>query len=63
MSISTPSHLCSPFYPLSIQINYPMTVPNMLSGKAPRVALVTGCNGISGYAIVEHLTKQPETEW
>ncbi|KAF9637997.1 putative nucleoside-diphosphate-sugar epimerase protein [Lasiodiplodia theobromae] len=28
-----------------------------------KVALVTGCNGISGHAIAEHLTKQPDTEW
>lgn len=31
-----------------------------MSGK---VALVTGCNGISGHAIAEHLTKQPDSEW
>ncbi|BCS30681.1 SDR family oxidoreductase [Aspergillus puulaauensis] len=28
-----------------------------------KVALVTGANGISGYAIVEYLCKQPESEW
>ncbi|KAJ5955138.1 nucleoside-diphosphate-sugar epimerase GsfE [Penicillium viridicatum] len=29
----------------------------------PKVALVTGVNGISGHAIVEHLIRRPETEW
>jgi len=28
-----------------------------------RVALVTGANGISGNAIVEHLIRQPKSEW
>ncbi|KAK5046575.1 hypothetical protein LTR84_007336 [Exophiala bonariae] len=29
----------------------------------PKVAFVTGCNGISGNAIVEHLIRQPKEEW
>ncbi|KAI9037295.1 SDR family oxidoreductase [Aspergillus affinis] len=29
----------------------------------PKVALVTGANGISGHAIVEHLIRRPDTEW
>ncbi|KAM5364979.1 hypothetical protein ACJZ2D_011239 [Fusarium nematophilum] len=29
----------------------------------PRVAFVTGCNGVSGNAIVEFLIRQPKTEW
>jgi len=28
-----------------------------------KVAFVTGCNGISGNAIVEHLIRTPKTEW
>ncbi|KIW79291.1 hypothetical protein Z517_05903 [Fonsecaea pedrosoi CBS 271.37] len=28
-----------------------------------KVAFVTGANGISGFAIVEHLVRQPESEW
>ncbi|GLA42693.1 hypothetical protein AnigIFM63309_011240 [Aspergillus niger] len=28
-----------------------------------KVAFVTGANGISGYAIVEHLIRQPKQEW
>ncbi|KAI9037862.1 SDR family oxidoreductase [Aspergillus affinis] len=28
-----------------------------------KVALVTGANGISGHAIVEHLIRQPKSEW
>ncbi|KEF54721.1 uncharacterized protein A1O9_09163 [Exophiala aquamarina CBS 119918] len=31
--------------------------------RTPKVALVTGCNGISGNAIVEHLIRQPREEW
>lgn len=31
-----------------------------LSGK---VAFVAGANGISGFAIIEHLVRQPKTEW
>lgn len=30
---------------------------------APKVAFVTGGNGISGNALVEHLIRQPEHEW
>ncbi|KAF4996339.1 hypothetical protein FDECE_12483 [Fusarium decemcellulare] len=29
----------------------------------PRVAFVSGCNGVSGNAIVEFLIRQPKTEW
>ena len=29
----------------------------------PKVAFITGVNGISGNAIVEHLIRQPKTEW
>jgi hypothetical protein len=28
-----------------------------------KVAFVTGANGISGNALVEHLIRQPATEW
>jgi hypothetical protein len=28
-----------------------------------KVAFVTGANGISGYAIIEHLVRQPKEEW
>ncbi|KAF4218742.1 hypothetical protein CNMCM8980_004507 [Aspergillus fumigatiaffinis] len=31
--------------------------------RRPRVAFVSGANGISGHAIVEHLIRQPESEW
>jgi NAD(P)-dependent dehydrogenase (short-subunit alcohol dehydrogenase family) len=31
-----------------------------LSGK---VAFVTGANGITGFAIIEHLIRQPKAEW
>jgi nucleoside-diphosphate-sugar epimerase len=31
--------------------------------RTPKVAFVTGCNGISGNAIVEHLIRQPKEEW
>ncbi|KAL3476549.1 hypothetical protein BJX99DRAFT_270371 [Aspergillus californicus] len=30
---------------------------------SPKVAFVTGCNGISGNAIVEYLIRQPREEW
>ncbi|KAF4771362.1 hypothetical protein N7455_007876 [Penicillium solitum] len=30
---------------------------------SPKVAFVTGANGITGHAIVEHLTRKPEKEW
>ena len=33
---------------------------NPLTGK---VAFVSGANGISGFAIIEHLIRQPKTEW
>lgn len=29
---------------------------------SPKVAFVTGANGITGHAIVEHLTRKPEKE-
>lgn len=29
----------------------------------PKTALVTGANGISGNALVEHLIRTPKTEW
>ncbi|GME39998.1 nucleoside-diphosphate-sugar epimerase [Neofusicoccum parvum] len=35
----------------------------LLPSKSPKVALVSGCNGISGHAIVEHLVQQPDSEW
>lgn len=28
-----------------------------------KVAFVAGANGISGFAIIEHLVRQPKTEW
>lgn len=28
-----------------------------------KVAFVTGCNGISGNAIVEHLIRTPKSDW
>lgn len=34
-----------------------------MSSTSPRVALVTGCSGISGNAIVEYLIKQSRSEW
>jgi nucleoside-diphosphate-sugar epimerase len=34
-----------------------------MSPLPKRVALVTGANGISGNAIIEHLIRQPKTEW
>ncbi|XRM44100.1 hypothetical protein ABZX51_007245 [Aspergillus tubingensis] len=34
-----------------------------MSPLPPKVAFVTGANGISGYAIVEHLIRQPKHEW
>ncbi|PYI15340.1 NAD-dependent epimerase/dehydratase [Aspergillus violaceofuscus CBS 115571] len=34
-----------------------------MSLQPPKVAFVTGANGISGYAIVEHLIRQPKEEW
>ena len=30
---------------------------------APKVAFVTGANGISGFAMVEELIRKPKTEW
>ncbi|KAJ6194059.1 nucleoside-diphosphate-sugar epimerase GsfE [Bipolaris maydis] len=30
---------------------------------APKVALITGANGISGHALIEHLIRQPRSEW
>lgn len=35
----------------------------MSSYPRGRVALVTGANGITGNAIVEHLVRQPKSEW
>ncbi|OJJ70048.1 hypothetical protein ASPBRDRAFT_208735 [Aspergillus brasiliensis CBS 101740] len=34
-----------------------------MSPLPQKVAFVTGANGISGYAIVEHLIRQPKQEW
>ncbi|RAK96851.1 SDR family oxidoreductase [Aspergillus ibericus CBS 121593] len=34
-----------------------------MSPLPQKVAFVTGVNGISGYAIVEHLIRQPKEEW
>lgn len=34
-----------------------------MSSSQGKVAFVTGCNGITGYAVVEHLVRQPESEW
>ncbi|EHA25443.1 hypothetical protein ASPNIDRAFT_186699 [Aspergillus niger ATCC 1015] len=34
-----------------------------MSPLPEKVAFVTGANGISGYAIVEHLIRQPKQEW
>ncbi|RAK89220.1 NAD-dependent epimerase/dehydratase [Aspergillus costaricaensis CBS 115574] len=34
-----------------------------MSPLPQKVAFVTGANGISGYAIVEHLIRQPKHEW
>lgn len=31
--------------------------------QPPKVAFVSGANGISGHAIVEHLIRKPESEW
>jgi NAD(P)-dependent dehydrogenase (short-subunit alcohol dehydrogenase family) len=36
---------------------------NRYSNPLPKVALVTGANGITGYAIIENLIRRPETEW
>lgn len=38
---------------------------DLVSGypTAPKVAFVSGANGISGHAIVEHLLRLPESEW
>ncbi|KAF7590620.1 hypothetical protein BBP40_002615 [Aspergillus hancockii] len=36
---------------------------NRNSNLLPKVALVTGANGITGYAIIEYLIRRPETEW
>ncbi|KAL2833076.1 hypothetical protein BJY01DRAFT_260023 [Aspergillus pseudoustus] len=30
---------------------------------SPKAAFVTGANGISGFAIIEHLVRQPKEEW
>ena len=34
-----------------------------MSPPGPKVAFVTGANGITGNAIIEHLIRQPKTEW
>ncbi|GIJ85085.1 hypothetical protein Asppvi_003940 [Aspergillus pseudoviridinutans] len=34
-----------------------------MSLRSEKVALVTGANGISGFAIIEHLVRQPKEEW
>lgn len=35
----------------------------MATSPDQKVAFVTGANGISGYAIIEHLVQQPKEEW
>ncbi|KAJ0421362.1 hypothetical protein BJY00DRAFT_323348 [Aspergillus carlsbadensis] len=35
----------------------------MSAAPTPKVAFVTGANGISGFAIIEHLVRQPKEEW
>lgn len=32
-------------------------------GSPSKVAFVTGANGISGHAIIEHLIRTPESDW
>ncbi|GME35299.1 Nucleoside-diphosphate-sugar epimerase [Neofusicoccum parvum] len=39
-----------------------MNANKVILGK-PKVAFVSGANGITGFAITEHLLKQPESEW
>ncbi|KAJ5485712.1 hypothetical protein N7530_000012 [Penicillium desertorum] len=34
-----------------------------MTSHQSKVAFVSGCNGISGHAIVDHLVRQPESEW
>ncbi|KAL2833024.1 hypothetical protein BDW59DRAFT_169259 [Aspergillus cavernicola] len=34
-----------------------------MSHPVPKVAFVTGCNGVNGNAIVKHLIRQPREEW
>jgi hypothetical protein len=38
-------------------------LPSKMSSTKPKVAFVTGANGISGNAIVEHLIRTPKAEW
>jgi hypothetical protein len=38
-------------------------VSTLVTYHPPKVAFVSGANGISGRAIVEHLIRQPESEW
>jgi hypothetical protein len=35
----------------------------MSSPRFGKTALVTGANGITGYAIIDHLVRQPKDEW
>lgn len=35
----------------------------MSLSKPAKVAFVSGANGITGFAIVEHLLRQPKSEW
>lgn len=34
-----------------------------MNASSPKVALVTGANGITGNAIVDYLVKRPTSEW
>lgn len=44
--------------------SYPSTnMASQVLQQVRKVAFVTGANGISGHAIVEHLIRQPESEW
>jgi hypothetical protein len=35
----------------------------MISPRFGKTAFVTGANGITGYAIIDHLIRQPKDEW
>lgn len=39
------------------------TKNNNKMDSSGKVAFVTGANGISGHAIIEHLIRTPESEW
>lgn len=47
---------------LSIRLSYAYTFRIMAPAKG-KVAFVTGANGITGNAIIEHLIRKPESEW